>query len=219
MVDETNQPYAYAGDDPVNGVDPMGLRPVAVAGLRTLSESESVSPCETTLALDDVSIGIFDEEMAKLFLSQSFNDLQLERDYEDAYGGECTLHNPSSSCTTISSKIATYGAGALAGFENALQFSVNATSLYQSAMNISESGPAWFDSYVQMQASIGTEAFGENAITAFQTGFTFAQDLVSGVNSLNQFFGDTIGDLGSEAEQAAVDANSIAINVISDTGP
>jgi hypothetical protein len=25
MVNETNQPYAYAGDDPVNGVDPMGL--------------------------------------------------------------------------------------------------------------------------------------------------------------------------------------------------
>jgi RHS repeat-associated protein len=25
MVSETNQPYAYAGDDPVNGVDPMGL--------------------------------------------------------------------------------------------------------------------------------------------------------------------------------------------------
>jgi hypothetical protein len=25
MVNETNQPYAYAGDDPVNGVDPAGL--------------------------------------------------------------------------------------------------------------------------------------------------------------------------------------------------
>jgi hypothetical protein len=25
MVNETNQPYAYAGDDPVNGVDPSGL--------------------------------------------------------------------------------------------------------------------------------------------------------------------------------------------------
>jgi hypothetical protein len=25
MVNETNQPYLYAGDDPVNGVDPLGL--------------------------------------------------------------------------------------------------------------------------------------------------------------------------------------------------
>jgi hypothetical protein len=26
MVDETGQPYAYTGDDPVNGTDPLGLR-------------------------------------------------------------------------------------------------------------------------------------------------------------------------------------------------
>jgi uncharacterized protein RhaS with RHS repeats len=25
LVDETGQPYAYTGDDPVNGVDPNGL--------------------------------------------------------------------------------------------------------------------------------------------------------------------------------------------------
>jgi hypothetical protein len=25
MVQETGQPYAYTGDDPVNGVDPLGL--------------------------------------------------------------------------------------------------------------------------------------------------------------------------------------------------
>jgi uncharacterized protein RhaS with RHS repeats len=27
MVSETNQPYAYAGDDPVDGADPLGLNP------------------------------------------------------------------------------------------------------------------------------------------------------------------------------------------------
>jgi RHS repeat-associated protein len=30
MVNETNQPYAYAGDDPVNGVDPSGLDPTEI---------------------------------------------------------------------------------------------------------------------------------------------------------------------------------------------
>jgi hypothetical protein len=41
MVNETNQPYAYAGDDPVNGVDPSRLFPVS-------------TPEDDSLSIDDI---------------------------------------------------------------------------------------------------------------------------------------------------------------------
>jgi RHS repeat-associated protein len=40
MVNETNQPYAYAGDDPVNGVDPSGLLPFGLSDEGSLSIDE-----------------------------------------------------------------------------------------------------------------------------------------------------------------------------------
>ena len=42
MVNLTGQPYAYTGDDPVNGVDPLGLCTVAGEG------QLYAGPCATT---------------------------------------------------------------------------------------------------------------------------------------------------------------------------
>ncbi len=41
LVDETGQPYAYTGDDPVDGVDPMGLWP-SLGDLNPVHDAEAL---------------------------------------------------------------------------------------------------------------------------------------------------------------------------------
>jgi hypothetical protein len=45
MVNETGQPYAYTGDDPVNGVDPLGLQSLCGGGILGLIGSYIPETC------------------------------------------------------------------------------------------------------------------------------------------------------------------------------
>jgi hypothetical protein len=70
MVDETGQPYAYTGDDPVNGVDPLGLCTIkgegelypgrcATTGAEAIAAEQGIQAASQSHGfLDDIESGI-----------------------------------------------------------------------------------------------------------------------------------------------------------------
>jgi hypothetical protein len=92
MVDETRQPYAYTGDDPVNAADPTGDMAMSFSALNY--DLKGYHTVHLTAAADfktQYRIEQFGQEISK-FIGSPANPAHVELDFWD--GVAQTLHAP-----------------------------------------------------------------------------------------------------------------------------